>query len=352
MFLALKEIKHEKMRYGLIVFMIFLIAYMILATWGLAYGLARENTVALEGWQTKSVVLNKNANLFMNSSILTKDDLKKIDLTDKEAVVGELQVVAKKKGKTGINAQYMGVKKGEFIYKDQDVIAGRRAKSKYEVTADSSFKDKGYKLGDKVTLNGSDHKYTIVGFVKDAKINIEPIMCGFLPAWKELKNVAPGIEASGIISQRKLSVKGKNFKAYGIKEFTEKLPGHSEQNLTFELMIAFMFIISLAIVAVFLYILTIQKLPNYAVLRAQGVPAKTLIWATVSQSLLLVTSALVLALLAIWGTAAAIPASVPMAFTPGIFVATIGGMLVMGLLGGLNPVRTILKIDPVQAIGG
>lgn len=63
-------------------------------------------------------------------------------------------------------------------------------------------------------------------------------------------------------------------------------------------MIAFMFIISLAIVAVFLYILTIQKLPNYAVLRAQGVPAKTLIWATVSQSLLLVTSALVLALLA------------------------------------------------------
>ena len=149
-----------------------------------------------------------------------------------------------------------------------------------------------------------------------------------------------------------MSVKGKNFKTYGVKEFTQKLPGYSEQNLTFELMIAFMFIISLVIVAVFLYILTIQKLPNYAVLRAQGVPAKTLIWATVSQSLLLVTSALVLALLAIWGTAAAIPASVPMAFTPGIFLATIGGMLVMALLGGLNPVRTILKIDPVQAIGG
>ena len=154
MFLALKEIKHEKKRYGLIIFMIFLIAYMILATWGLAYGLARKNTVALEGWQTKSVVLNKNANLSMNSSILTKDDLKKIGLTDKEAVVGELQVVAKKKGKTGINAQYMGVKKGEFIYKDQDVIAGRRAKSKYEVTADSLLEDRGYKLGDKVTVNG------------------------------------------------------------------------------------------------------------------------------------------------------------------------------------------------------
>ena len=148
MFLALKEIKHEKKRYGLIVFMIFLIAYMILATWGLAYGLARENTMALESWQTKSVVLNKSANLSMSSSILTKDDLKKVDLTSKEAVVGELQAVAKKKGKTGINAQYLGVKKGEFIYKDQDLIAGRRAKSKYEVTADSRFKDKGYKLGD------------------------------------------------------------------------------------------------------------------------------------------------------------------------------------------------------------
>ena len=224
MFLAIKEIKHEKMRYGLIVFMIFLISYMILAIWGLAYGLARENTVALENWQAKSVVLNKNA--------------------------------------------------------------------------------------------------------------------------------MPTIAASGVISKRSRSVKGKNYKSYGIKQFIQKLPGYSAQNLTFELMIAFMFIISLMIVGVFLYILTIKKLPNYAALRAQGVPAKTLVWATISQSLLLTVAGLAIALLAIWGTAAAMPSSAPMAFTGQIFASAIGGMLAIALIGGLIPVKTILKIDPVAAIGG
>ncbi|MUP60037.1 ABC transporter permease, partial [Veillonellaceae bacterium M2-4] len=42
MYLALKEIKKEKLRYGLIVFMIFLISYLIFILSGLAFGLASE----------------------------------------------------------------------------------------------------------------------------------------------------------------------------------------------------------------------------------------------------------------------------------------------------------------------
>ncbi len=42
-------------------------------------------------------------------------------------------------------------------------------------------------------------------------------------------------------------------------------------------MIAFLMIISLIVIAVFLYIITIQKLPNYAVLRVQGIANKVLI---------------------------------------------------------------------------
>ena len=38
--------------------------------------------------------------------------------------------------------------------------------------------------------------------------------------------------------------------------------------MTFEFMIGFLLIISLIVIAVFLYIITIQKLSNYAVLRA------------------------------------------------------------------------------------
>ena len=56
MFLALKEIKYEKLRYGLITFMIFLIAFLIFMLASLSTGLASENTQALNSWNTNSVV--------------------------------------------------------------------------------------------------------------------------------------------------------------------------------------------------------------------------------------------------------------------------------------------------------
>ncbi len=246
----------------------------------------------------------------------------------------------------------MGVRKSEFAYKEQKLVSGRKATGKYEVTADESLKNKGYKLGDQVTLNGSSHKYKIVGFVQDAKINIEPIIYGSLANWKKLKNAMPTIAASGVISKRSRSVKGKNYKSYGIKQFIKKLPGYSAQNLTFELMIAFMFIISLMIVGVFLYILTIQKTPELRGFKSardtgqdpglgddQPEPALDGGW----------LSDRALGHLGHGSCHAKFSAN---GLYRTIFASAIGGMLAMALIGGLIPVKTILKIDPVAAIGG
>ena len=57
MFLAFKEIKREKMRYGLIILVIFLISYLIFMLSSLALGLADENTQAIESWKAQKVVL-------------------------------------------------------------------------------------------------------------------------------------------------------------------------------------------------------------------------------------------------------------------------------------------------------
>lgn len=54
MFLALKEIKREKLRYGLIISMIVLIAYLIFVLTSLALGLAQENTQVIDSWQYKT----------------------------------------------------------------------------------------------------------------------------------------------------------------------------------------------------------------------------------------------------------------------------------------------------------
>ena len=355
MFLAIKEIKREKLRYGLIILMIFLISYLIFVLSALATGLASENTQALESWDAQKVVLNKNANVSMSQSFLTKSDLKRASLSKDEALLGQIPVVVKKAGRAGrpqISAQFIGVKKKQFIYHDQELIAGKRAKKNYEVAVDQAFKTKGYKIGDKLALNSSSRKYKIVGFVKNAKINIAPIIYGTLGSWKKLRQGMPTLEASAIISRNNhYKYNYKNSKTYPIDQFIKKLPGYTAQNMTFELMIGFLYIISLIIIAVFLYILTMQKMHNYAVMRAQGISSSTLVKATVSQAIILVLTGLIIALAAMFVTVKVLPTAVPISFTPRIILTGTVGLLLTAIIGSLIPIRSILKVDPAQAIG-
>lgn len=50
MFLAIKEIRHEKLRYSLIVAVISLISFLIFILSALSLGLANENTAAITSW--------------------------------------------------------------------------------------------------------------------------------------------------------------------------------------------------------------------------------------------------------------------------------------------------------------
>ncbi len=117
-------------------------------------------------------------------------------------------------------------------------------------------------------------------------------------------------------------------------------------------MIAFLMIISLIVIAVFLYIITIQKLPNYAVLRVQGIANKVLIQNTIGQSFILVITGLIIGALLTLATALVIPTNVPMTFDLKFLSLVSVGLMLTSVLGSLIPVRAILRIDPAQAIGG
>ena len=88
MFLALREIKHEKVRYGLIVAMIVMISYLMFVLMGMMIGLANENKAAITTWQTQTVFLNKNANDNLSQSLITKDQLDGKRLNEHESLVG------------------------------------------------------------------------------------------------------------------------------------------------------------------------------------------------------------------------------------------------------------------------
>lgn len=356
MFLALKEIKHEKLRYSLITAMIVMIGYLMFVLMGMMIGLANENKAAIDTWDTQTVYLNKNANDNMSQSLITKDQLKGQALNKHEALVGQAPVVMKQAHGKAMkeSAQFIGLDPDQYIAQQRiPLAAGRHAKTNRELVVDESLLGKGYQLGDKIKLNSSKNQYKIVGFAKDSQLNVAPVVYGRLSTWKGLRGVNSQVVASGIICDRSESAgRFDKLAHYTASQFIQKLPGYSAQNNTFVFMIAFLMVISLVIIAVFLYILTMQKMPNYAVLRAQGIPARYLVATTIHQAVILMVAGicggLVLTLLTAW----LMPMTVPLVLEWPLIALMVIVLILLGVLGALLPVRMILKIDPVRALNG
>lgn len=351
MFLALKEIRHEKLRYGLIIGMIMLISYLMFILMGMMLGLANENTAAVKSWGTQTVFLNKNANDSMSQSLLVKGQLTH-SLNRHEALVGQTPVVVTKNGKHKESIQFIGLNSHQFIaQKKLQIVSGHKARNRRQLVADVSLRSKGYQRGDKVRLNSSSERYEIVGFAKNAKLNIAPVVYGSLGTWRQLRGLDSQFAASGIIAdQSEHAGRFNQLEHYNAQQFISKLPGYSAQNSTFAFMIGFLMVISLVIIAVFLYILTIQKVPNYAVLRAQGIPAKHLVNATLSQAAILMVAGIGCGVVLTWLTQLVMPTAVPILLNWPLIAALSLALVILGMLGALLPVRMILKIDPIKAL--
>ena len=83
MFLAINEIKHSKLRYGLVIGMIFLISYLVFFLTGLAYGLAEDNKTAVDKWRADRILLSDKANNNLNMSTITTEQFNQVKADEK-----------------------------------------------------------------------------------------------------------------------------------------------------------------------------------------------------------------------------------------------------------------------------
>lgn len=70
MYLALREIRHARLRTALIVAIIALVAWLVFLLSGLAEGLAADNGASLRQMEAQAIVFEPDVRLFMHRSIL------------------------------------------------------------------------------------------------------------------------------------------------------------------------------------------------------------------------------------------------------------------------------------------
>lgn len=355
MFLALNEIKHAKLRYTLVIGVMFLIAYLVFFLSGLAYGLAQENRMAVDKWEADYLLLSDKANDTLNMSMIDPEVVDKVEAKEKAALVQVPAIIHQTKDDDEKeNVSFFGIDADGFIA--PNIVEGKLFSEKGEVVADISLKENSdYSLGDKIKTSTNDHEMTIVGFTEKAKYSVSPVIYTSLETIQQVRYgefAEPGVlRVNAIVIRGDITEKPKELSQITIGDFINNLPGYSAQVLTFGFMIVFLVLIAAVVIGIFIYVLTMQKTAIFGVMKAQGISNTYIARSVIAQTFFLATVGVLTGLILTILSGLVLPSSVPFQSNLIFFIGISILMIIIAIMGALFSVRTIVKIDPLKAIG-
>lgn len=349
MFLAWNEIRRNKLKFGLIIGVLTMISYLLFLLSGLANGLINMNKEGIDKWQADAIVLNKDANQTVQQSVFNKKDIE--NKYKKQATLKQTGEIVSN-GHQKDNVLVFGVEKSSFLV--PRLIEGHKATKDNEVLADETLKNKGFKIGDTLSLSQSDEKLHIVGFTESAKYNASPVIFTNDATIAKINPRLTGDKINAVVvrdtnwKDKKLN---QELEAVSINDFIENLPGYKPQNLTLNFMISFLFVISATVIGIFLYVMTLQKTSLFGILKAQGFTNGYLANVVILQTLILALFGTAFGLLLTGVTGAFLPDAVPVKFDVLTLLVFAIVLMIVSVLGSLFSILTIRKIDPLKAIG-
>ncbi len=354
MFLALNEIMKEKSRFLLITIVIVLVSYLVFFLTALAYGLASSYTRAIEGWEAEGIILSETANNNIARSLLYESDYGVI-VGENTALLGV--GTATVDAEESEDVSLFGIELDEFLM--PEISSGRAIEADDEVVVSSELEAIGIEEGDVLRLNGAEAEYRVVGVVDGATFQTAPVVYMELDVWRTAASEVSGmmgmrdnttVNAVVTRGEQKEAYQGDSLSYLSINDFIFALPGYQAQVLTFSVMIGFLIGIAAFVLAIFIYILTMQKKSIFGVLKAEGIPSSYIAGSVMVQVVLLSVFGLAVGAALAIVTGLLLGAAVPFAINPLFFSGIAGLFLFCAIIGGIASVRSVTKIDPVEAI--
>jgi putative ABC transport system permease protein len=370
LFLALKELKHGKFRFLMIGMITVLIAWLVFILSGLGNGLSTLSAAAFKNMNANYVTFEEGSRASMSRSLLSESlvsELEKQENISSASPMGATMATVLKNTSSGdkekVDIAILGITPGSFL--EPSVIEGNPLNNEHslEVIANDTLKDKGFKIGDTFSIDGSLEELKIIGFVKNQTYNHLPAIFSTLDKWRSIQFAAPGSNNGMNSPVNAIMLQGENINQEKLNDLFPKteivtkaqavqgMPGYKEENGTIMMMLAFLLAISAFVLAVFFYVLTLQKSNQFGILKAIGASNGFLGKTIVSQVFLLSIISIGVGILLTYGTALILPAEMPFSLDSKLVVIYAILLLVISVLSSLISVRKITKIDPLQAIG-
>lgn len=352
MFLALKELKQSKLRYGLIGTIMILLSFLVLIISGLANGLSHDNASSILGMKAEKFILSDDAEGKILRSQIKKEDIEKVwaEVDENNAVPMHIAMATfnRENTSTKIDIAIFASKKDSFIA--PKVIEGKsKDLEDNEVVIDESSKEKGISLGDEIRDPISKKVFKIVGFTENQMFSHTPVVHMNEKVWESI--ALPHQKQYNVIALN-TDKEIKNAKVVDKTEVLQSIPGYKEEQGTLTMIIAFLLVIAALLIGVFFYVITLQKTQQLGVLKAIGTKNSYLASSLVIQAIFLSGVALIVGIGLIFGVQAILPASMPFLLTTTMIVQYAIIFIVISVLGTLISLYQVLKVDALEAIGG
>ncbi|MEG0440529.1 MAG: ABC transporter permease [Solibacillus sp.] len=337
--LALKEIKKSKAKFiilGSIVFLVSLLTFMIS---GLANGLSQDNSALIKDLPKGQFYMNEDADQTLNMSRITEESQQQVLDEQEDAAAFSIQMgfVNDAADKQHGVAFVTSTESPHF----ENVKAG-------EVVLDKSLQDKGIQLGDVLTNNQFSSEFKVIGFVDLKKFSHSPVAYINMENFKEIYRVN---EMQLLyVPNGDDSVQYAGLEGFSNKEFLNTISSYKAEQLSLNMIVWFLVVISGMLFAIFFYMMNVQKIGLYGILKAIGIKTSNLFVLIWTQMFVITSIALLIsvALSQVFNSFA--PSGMPFTLTFATTLQLSGVFLVIGFIGSTLSGVQIKNIEPLQAI--
>ena len=363
MYLGTRDLIAAKGRFALVGVVIGLIAFMATMLSGLANGLVDDGISGLRALPVTHLAFQKKSGGDFSHSTLKPDQL--------EAFTREKGVQATPIGVSIFNAKpadgqgesidmaLFGVQGDSFLSapspardKPGDDMATALDNG---LVLSSNLKDK-VKLGEQLTIVGTDTTLPVIGFTYAGTYGHVPIAYTSLSTWQKLLygDNAEGKFSAIAIAKGDDAALARADKAADTETMTKEQayngsPGFAPETATMTLIRGFLLVISALVVGAFFTVWTIQRTRQIGLLKALGASSGYVVRDALGQLAIVLTISIAAGALVAFGLGALIKGA-PFSLTLGTVVGTAVVLGLIGMAGSLVALRRITKVDPAISL--
>ncbi|MDQ0216746.1 putative ABC transport system permease protein [Oikeobacillus pervagus] len=354
--LSLKELTFYKLRYLLICFVLFFTSFLVYVISGLANGLSDDNASAVLGMNGEEFYIQKDADNRIDRSRIEKSTVDHYNSFNVQPLGIQMGSLIDQSTNKKVDISFMAVDSKHFLM--PSIVEGKNLTNELSIVADSSLKDEGVKIGDSLFEETSELTFRIVGFTDNATFSHTPVTFISLKDWEKLTEKNGKVFYNGLVLKNKdpkIEKQVKEMIADGHwlpkEEIVNGIPGHEAEQSSLFMMLIFLIIITAFVLVAFFYIITIQKMNQFGILKAMGTKTSYLAGVTVIQVFTLSVVSIGASIGFTWVMRRVLPSDIPFTFDLPLILQYSAILLAVSIVGSLFSIVNISKADPIQAMG-